>query len=58
MKIRIIKEVKTYNRPVVGQVYDVIKTYDTEFGTHLRYISVDGVAVGIRNQECEVIDET
>ena len=57
MKIRITKELKTYDKPVVGGVYEVIKTYTTEFGTHLRYIEVNGNPVGIKINECEVVED-
>ena len=57
MKIKITKPVNTYNKPEVGKVYDVITSYVTRWGTYIRYINVDGVAVGIRNQECEEIEK-
>ena len=55
MKIRIIKEVKTYDRPEVGKVYNVIGSCMTRWGRFLLYIEVNGNPVGLKTGEYEVV---
>lgn len=57
MKVRVLREVQTIKKPVVGRVYDVIDIMPTKRPGGVEWIiEIDGEYVGLLANEIEILE--